>query len=390
MPASPTSPGASAAVRLARRVSLVGVAALLLVVACRDAPPPATPPIPVTVARAQRRAMPFLVSATGTVEPIQSVDVLSQVTGVLERVAFHEGDNVRAGQVLFTINARPFRAALDQARAVLARDRAQADAAAQDLARMRGLAEKQYVTAQDYERAKATAAAAAATVRADEAAVENAQIQLGYATIRSPIAGRAGALLVRAGNVVRANQGPPLVVVNQMDPILVRFAVPASYLPVIQRQRMEDILVRAAPTGADTSASSEGRLNFVNNAVDTATGTIMLKGRFANAQGRLWPGEYVKVALQVYVQRNALVVPSAAVVNGQQGSYVFVVQPDSTAAMLPADVTRMTDEFAVLGDSDRTGVKAGDEVVVDGQLRLRPGSKVEIKGRPSGTGGMAP
>jgi multidrug efflux system membrane fusion protein len=350
--------------------SLLG---LLLLGACAEKKPPPTPPVPVTVATAERRTVPFELPATGTVEPLQTVAVQAQVSGVLRRVAFKEGDEVKQGQVLFELDARPYRAALGQASAILERDRAQATNAAQEAKRYESLAEKQYVTSQQYDQVRTTAAAAQATLAGSQAAVDQAQLNLQYATIRAPISGRTGSLLLREGNLVRGTATEPLVQINRLRPILVRFAVPASNLPLIQAHLGKDMVVRAEPSGGGDP--SEGRLSFIDNAVDTTTGTILLKGRFPNDDGSLWPGGFVNVRLQLYVEPDALVVPAAAVVSGQQGSFVFVIQPDSSASTKAVTVTRTAGDFAIVtGD-----VQPGDKVVVDGQLRLRQGSKVQIK-----------
>ena len=348
--------------------------ALLLLAGCgkKDAPPP--PPVPVTVATAERRAVPFELAANGTVEPTRTVAVQAQVSGVLQRVAFTEGDEVKQGQILFQLDPRPYRAALDQALAALARDSATAANAAEEAKRYETLAEKQYVTAQQYQQTRTTAAAGEATLAGSRAAVEQARLNLQYATIRAPIAGRTGSLLIREGNLVRANATEPLVVINQLRPILVRFAIPATNLPLIRQHQGKDMVVRALPAGGDGDPS-EGKLTFVDNAVDSSTGTVLLKGRFPNDDGELWPGGFVDVRLQLYVEPDALVVPSTAVVAGQQGSYVFVIQPDSSAATRGVTVNRTAGDLAVVSGE----VQPGDRVVVDGQLRLRQGSKVQIK-----------
>jgi membrane fusion protein, multidrug efflux system len=346
---------------------------ILLGAGCAKKETPAAPPVPVTVATAERRNMPFELAATGTVEPLQSVAVQAQVSGILQRVAFKEGDEVKQGQVLFQLDPRPYRAALDQALAALARDRAQAANAAQEAKRYEALAEKEYVTAQQYQQAKTTATASQATLAGSQAAVDQARLNLQYATIRAPIAGRTGSLLIREGNLVRANATEPLVVINRLRPILVRFAVPAGNLPLIQEHRTRDVVVRAEQSGGGDP--SEGELSFIDNAVDSSTGTILLKGRFPNDDGSLWPGGFVDVRLQLYVEPDAVVVPAAAVVNGQQGNFVFVVQPDSSAATRAVTVSRTAGDLAILSG----GVQPGERVVVDGQLRLRQGSKVQIK-----------
>jgi membrane fusion protein, multidrug efflux system len=349
-----------------------GAALALLGVACSKKDPPPPQRVPVTVASAERRSIPFELSATGTVEPLQTVAVQAQVGGTLRRIAFREGDEVKQGQLLFELDPRPYRAALDQAEAALNRDRAQANNAAQDEARYQTLAEKQYVTAQQYEQVRTTAAAARATLAGSQAAVEQAQLNLQYATIRAPISGRTGSLTLREGNLVRTTNTQPLVTINQIRPILVRFAVPASNLPLIQEHQGKEVVVRADAGGENPS---EGTLSFVDNAVDTATGTILLKGRFPNDDGALWPGAFVNVRLQLYVEADALVVPAAAVVAGQQGSFVYVIQKDSTAATKPVTVSRTAGDYAIVNGD----VQPGDRVVTDGQLRLRQGAKVQIK-----------
>lgn len=346
---------------------------LLLLAACSEQDPPPPPPVPVTVATAERRAVPFELAATGTVEPLQTVAVQAQVGGILRRIAFREGQEVQRGQVLFEIDPRPYRAALDQAQAALVRDSAQAANAVEDASRYSALAEKQYVTTQQYEQVRTSAAAARATLAGSRAAVEEARLNLQYATIRSPITGRTGSLLIREGNLVRTGATQPLVTINQIRPILVRFAVPAPNLSLLQEHRGKDIVVRAEPAGG--GQPSEGALTFMDNAVDTATGTILLKGRFPNDDGSLWPGAFANVRVQLYVEPEALVVPAAAIVNGQQGSFVFVIQKDSSAATRAVTVSRTAGDYAVVNGD----VQPGDRVVVDGQLRLRQGSKVQIK-----------
>lgn len=346
---------------------------LLVLGACAEKKTPPTPPVPVTVATAERRAVPLELPATGTVEPLQTVSVQAQVSGILQRVAFKEGDEVKQRQVLFELDPRPYRAALDQAVAILARDRAQATNAAQDAKRYEALAQKEYVTSQQYDQVRTSAASAEATLAGSQAAVDQARLNLQYATIRAPISGRTGSLLVREGNLVRGTTSEPLVMINRLRPILVRFAVPADNLPLIQAHLGKDLVVRAEPSGGGDP--SEGTLSFVDNAVDSTTGTILLKGRFPNDDGSLWPGGFVNVRLQVYVEPDALVIPAAAVVSGQQGSFVFVIQRDSSAATKAVTVTRTVGDLAIVSGD----LQPGDRVVVDGQLRLRQGSKVQIK-----------
>ena len=354
-----------------------GLVLALALAACGEEAAPAPPPVPVTVGTAERRPVPFELQATGAVEPLQTVAVQPQVSGPLIRIAFREGQDVRKGQVLFQIDPRPFQAALARAEAILERDRAQAANAREEARRYAELAEREYVTAQQYDQARTTAAAAAATLAGSEAAVVEARLNLQYATIRAPIAGRTGSLRVREGNLVRTTDPQPLVTINQIRPILVRFAVPAANLPLIQRHRGEGVVVRARPGSGE---ASEGTLSFVDNAVDTTTGTILLKGTFANTDGELWPGGFVNVRLQLYVDQDALTVPARAVVTGQQGSFVFVVGPDTLAVTRPVRVERMAGELAVI-----TGeLQPGERVVTDGQLRLREGSRVQVKAAADG------
>src|SRR2546425_3337229 len=338
------------------------VAALSLVVATgcsrKGAGGPAR--IPVTVARAEQRAVPYEIIATGTVEPRQTVSVQSQVTGVVTQVAFREGDDVAAGQVLFQIDARPFQAALDQARAMLARDQAQAESAVLDAQRYAELVKQDYVTKSDYDAKRAAAEALQAVVRADSAAIASAALNLDWATIRAPIAGRTGRLLVREGNLVRANANAtdPLVVINQIHPILVRFAVPEAHLADIQRYRKNRLPVLVSPSKTDT-VFAEGTLTFVDNSVDTTTGTVLLKAEFPNRDSALWPGEFLSVRLRLYVEEQAMVVPGQAVMTGQQGTYVFVVNQDGTARSQAVTVERTAGAYALIGPGVQAGGRGG-------------------------------
>ena len=349
------------------------LALLVLLAACADQAAPPQQRVPVTVGTAERRDVPFELAATGSVEPLQTVAVQPQIGGPIVRIAFREGQDVEKGRVLFQIDPRPYQAALAQAEAILARERAQAANAEQEAKRYAELAEREYVTAQQYDQARTASAAAAATLAGAEAAVEEARLNLQYATIRAPISGRTGSLRVREGNLVRAADAGSLVTINRIRPILVRFAVPAANLSLIQRYRADKLVVLAEPVGG--GASSEGQLSFVDNAVDTTTGTILLKGTFANVDGALWPGEFVNVRLRLYTQRDALVVPATAVVTGQQGSFVFVVGGDTTAATRPVKLGRTAGAVAIVD----SGLQPGERVVTDGQLRLQQGSKVQIK-----------
>jgi membrane fusion protein, multidrug efflux system len=327
--------------------------------------------------------MPYEIVETGTAEPRQTAAVESQVTGILSAVEFAEGSDVDAGQVLFRIDPRPFQAALDQARATLARDLAEAVSADRDAVRWAELVKQDYVTQSDADAKRAAADAADATVKADSAAVETAELNLGWATIRAPISGRTGRLLMREGNLVRANMDE-LVVINQIHPILAQFAVPEQQLPLIQQHHAvgDRLPVLASPSKTDTTFS-EGSLTFVDNTVDTTTGTVLLKAEFPNRDNVLWPGEFLNLRLRLYVEDSALVVPAQAVMTGQQGTYLFVVNADGTAHAQPVTVERNVDPYTILA----SGVQAGDQVVTDGQSRLVSGALVDIKGGAGATEG---
>ncbi len=359
------------------RLMRVSLCVLAAVAACGRGGPRTPPRVPVVAAAAQTMDVPFEIAANGTVEPLQTAAVEPQVTGIVTRVAFREGDDVEAGRLLFQIDPRPFQAAVEQARATLHRDSAQADQAARDAQRYAELVKQDYVTQQQFEQQRSAATAASATVRADSAALATAALNLEYASVRAPIAGRTGSLLVREGNLVRANSPTPLVVINQIVPILVRFAVPQTTLPLIQRYRTPGTsLPVIAATAADSAADAAdtGRLTFVDNAVDSTTGTVLLKGLFPNRDHALWPGEFVSVRLQLYVDRRATVVPAAAVTAGQAGSFVFVINADQTVTQRPVTVSRTAGSLAVIRD----GVKPGEMVVTDGQLRLATGTRVSV------------
>ena len=367
---------------MTRTAAAVATTLFLALTSCSGHGSRGAPRVPILAAHAERRAVPYEIVGTGTVEPLQTVNVQAQVSGVLTNVAFREGDDVTAGQVLFEIDPRPFQAALDQAKAMLARDQAQARNADLQADRYAELVKQDYVTKQDYDTQRANADALRATVRADSAAAANAELNLEWATIRAPISGRAGRLLVRAGNLVKASDAP-LVVINQIHPILVRFAIPEQGLPDVQRYRHKGApLTVLVSSSKDDTAYSQGTLTFVDNSVDTTTGTVLLKGEFANGDNTLWPGEFLNVRLQLYVENDAIVVPSQAVMTGQQGTYVFVVGQDGTAHSQPVRVERAAGEYTVLA----SGVQSGDLVVTDGQLRLVSGAAVELKGG-TGAGG---
>jgi len=360
--------------------ALCGAAlAVCAAAACSKSDPPRQPGVPVSVTTVNRTSVPYIVMANGVAEPMQTVAVEAQVTGILNRVTFAEGQPVQAGQVLFEIDARPYVAVLQQARAQLVRDEAQAANALRDAARYAALVKEGYVTGSQADQAEATAASAAATVAADRANISKAALDVANSTIRAPIAGRTGSLLVRQGNLVKANSNPPLVVINQIQPILVRFAIPQSQLPDIQKYYRggNALLVRATPSEG-SGVPLTGTLAFIDNNVDSTTGTVLLKARFANPEATLWPGQFTNVALQLYVDPNALTLPAPAIMTGQQGSYVYTVDSTGSAKQRPVQVSRTVDSLSVI----TSGLKEGERVVVDGQSRLIPGSKVTIKSVP--------
>ncbi|HEX3867263.1 MAG TPA: efflux RND transporter periplasmic adaptor subunit, partial [Gemmatimonadaceae bacterium] len=344
------------------------------VAACGKAAAVKTPPVPVELAPATVISAPLTIEANGVVEPLQTVSVLSQVGGTLDTVAFHEGDDVQAGQELFRLDPRPFEAAERQAEATLARDEAQALSAQRDADRYKALVEKDYVTKSQSDQATATADAAKATVQADHASVDNAKLNVAYTIIRSPITGRTGRLLVRQGNVVRPN-ADALIVINQLRPILVRFPVLQHDFPALQRRAARgDVPVRAI--AADSGVVGEiGTLAFLDNAVDSLTGTVTAKARFLNQANALWPGEYVRVSVELAVESNVVAVPTRAIVAGQDGNYVFVVGNDKVAKVRSVSTGRVTGDLTTIAQ----GLKPGEQVVVDGQSRLTPNARVDIK-----------
>jgi multidrug efflux system membrane fusion protein len=421
-----------------RRLGAILLAAALGTAGCSESPAggaqakPAPPPaVPVGVATAEQRVVPVQVSTVGTVQAFTTVGVKSQVAGQIQQVHFKEGQDVKQGDLLFTIDPRPLEAALRQSEANLAKDRAQlrqAEAALlqrqaevtqalanleRDMAQLENartqekryasLVKEELVAREQYDQVRTQFAALQATVNADRAAVENARasaraaeamvdnaraaiqaneatletarLQLAYTTIRAPMDGRTGNLLVQGGNVVKATEDNPLVVIAQVRPIYVSFAVPQQHLTAITKYRREGTLkVESVLDGGQRVV--EGAVTFMNNTVDPTTGTIQLKATFPNADNALWPGQFVDVALTLTTER-AVLVPTQAVQAGQQGPFVFVVKPDSTVESRPVKVGRRLARELVI----EQGVSADERVVTDGQLRLVPGARVEV--RPS-------
>jgi membrane fusion protein, multidrug efflux system len=356
---------------------VAAIAVLLALTGCSPKGPrvlnrPAT--VPVTVANAESRDVPVEIQAIGTVQAFSTVSVRPQITGPIMQVHFQEGDEVKAGHLLFTLDPRPWEAALKQAQANLKRDEAQLTNARLQFERTSNLFESKIASQQDFDTAEATYRGADGTVQADIAAITNAQVNLDYTTIRAPIEGRTGSPAVKQGNVVKAPDDV-LVTITQIHPIYVAFAVPEQHLPIIRRRSSEAVLPVSAVAPGDAGPRSVGELSFINNTVDTNTGTILLKATYANTNSVLWPGQFVQVSLTLSNLQNATVVPSQAVQAGQNGEYIFVVKPDSTVEPRPVSASITYQGLRVISE----GIKSGDVVVTDGQLRLTNGASISIK-----------
>jgi len=338
--------------------------------------------VPVTTTSVVQKSMPITIEGIGTVIAASTVAIHSQITGELTAIHFVEGQDVQKGQLLVSFDKRPLEAALSQAQATLDRDVAQAAYARTQSTRTMDLQKRGIATRDQADQSIANAAALDAAVAADRAAVENAKVQLDYATISSPLDGRTGLLQVHPGNLVRANDTQPIVTINKITPVYVSFAIPEAQLPSLKRYMAQGELEITALAPDDSGPPSRGRLNFVDNAVDPTTGQIKIKGTFPNTDHRLWPGQFVNVAVTLTSDPQAITVPMAAVQTGQQGDYAFVVKPDQTVELRPVTVARRSGDQAVIRD----GLKPGETVVTDGQLRLVPGSRVSVKnaGTPKG------
>jgi multidrug efflux system membrane fusion protein len=363
--------------------------------------------VPVLTARVEQKAMPVTLPAVGTVEAISTVQIRAQVTGQLSAIHFTEGQEVQGGEPLFSLDSRPFQAALKQAEAVLARDTATLQNAQSQLARNENLVERGLVTRDQYETQRATVGALTATVAADRAAIETARLNLQYTEIGAPISGRTGALGAHVGDLVRANDTAALVVINQLSPVYVTFSVPGRFLSEIRRYQAQKPLTATAvvPSGIGTAgeapagpgtppipppgssspsqsislppqAPEAGTVTFIDNMVDSATGTIRLKATFPNPGRQLWPGAFVQVTLNLTTDPDALVVPATAVQASQDGQYVYVVKPDRTVELRTVTLERLQSGQAIVS----AGIVAGETVVTDGQLRLTPGARIVERG----------
>lgn len=380
--------------------------AVLTLAACSDnaagKPRVQLPPVPVTVGEAVEKSVPVQLTAVGNAQAYTTVGIKSQINGQLVEVRFKEGQDVKKNDLLFVIDPRPFEAALRQAEAALSqrqaevrqaqaaveRDSAQLENARTQERRYRELVAKELIAREQYDTLNTNMTAMQATVEADRAAVENARagllaaqanidnakLQLGYTTIRAPIEGRTGNLLVQNGNILKANDDNPIVVINQVHPIYVSFAVPEQHLSDIKKYNAAGELKVVARLPRQPEPLATGQLTFVNNAVDTTTATIQLKATFANEDNVLWPGQFLDVSLYI-TSRTAVVVPSQSIQPGQQGPYVFVVKPDQTVeSRLVTPGVRLGAETIV-----EKGLKPSERVVTDGQLRLVPGARIEAR-----------
>ena len=337
--------------------------------------PTSRPPVPVLAATVVEKTVPVELKAIGSVEAYSTVNIKSRVGGQLVKVNFKEGQDVDQGQLLFVIDPRPHEATLRQAEANLAKDKALANKAQADARRYAALIQKQFVSQQEYDQAKATAESLSATVQADQVAVQNAKLMLSYCYIHAPISGRTGNLLAHMGNMIKADADTAMLVINQIQPIYVSFAIPQQNLPEIRRYMAKKKIPVEALIAGEENNPETGELTFVNNTVDTSTGTFQCKATYANPHKRLWPGLFVNVIVKLATQPNAILVPSQAVQTRQEGEFVFVIKPDHTVEVRPVETGRTIDNDVII----TKGLKPGEQVVTDGQLRLVPGAKVQIK-----------
>lgn len=328
--------------------------------------------VPVVMKPAARQAVPERFSTVGSAQPLATVAVRARVDSVVDAVHFTEGQEVRRGDLLFTLDDRSLKAQLRLAEANLERDTAQWDKAKGDVARYSELLKRAAVARQQYDAAVAAADGLEATVKADQAAIDSARIALGYTRIFSPMDGRTGTVAVKPGSSVRAADATPLVSLTQLRPIQVAFYIPERHLSGVREAMAGGTLAVTARAPGDTRPPAEGALTFIDSQVDQQTGTVLAKGTFANADTRLWPGQFVDVVLTLRIDADALTVPSAAVQTGQQGPFAYVVTPDKTVEMRPLSVTRYADGLAVIAK----GLNEGETVVTDGQSRLFPGAPV--------------
>ena len=354
-----------------------GVAYQTLLLPARSQTPAAPrpfPAVPVVVATAARETVPVRVETIGTVQPIATVTIKSRIDGFIDKVLVEDGQYVKAGEVLFRLDSRAAQAQLQQVQATLGKDQAMLANARRDVARYAPLVAKDFVSHQQYDTASTNAQALEAAVASDQAAIENSKVLLTYYTMVAPIDGRVGAVLIKAGNSIKAND-LPLATINQIKPIYVSFALPQTELPAIRDAMSRGPVEVSVRATGDQGPPITGAIAFFDNTVDTTSGTINVRAKFDNDAQRLWPGQFVNVAATTRVDVAAIVVPPAAVQVGQDGKYVFVIKPDNTAEARPVTVSRTVDGKSVIAK----GVAEGERVVIDGQSRLTDGTRVEIR-----------
>jgi multidrug efflux system membrane fusion protein len=367
-------------------VALLIAAGIIFVTSCaRKQEPLKKPPVPVTVGTALQKTVPVQLTAIGNVEAYSTIQVKSQIGGLLTKVHFREGQDVSKGQLLFTIDPRPYEAQIKQAESNLSKDIAQMEYAREQSGRYAELVKKGYVSKDLYEQFRTNAATAEAVVNADRAVLENAKLQLKYCSIYSPISGRTGNLLSNEGNLIKANADTAMVTIQQVQPIYVTFSVPEGDLPEIKKNMVSGHMRIEALMSTKDGKPAAGVLTFIDNAVDMTTGTIKMKGTFLNRDRSLWPGQFVNVTLILGTQPDAVLVPTSAVQTGQNGQYVFVVRADNTVEMRPIAAGMSVGGETVIDK----GVAPGETVVTDGQLMLSPGARVEVRKPARGVNGAA-
>lgn len=338
------------------------------------APPAADPPVPVAADAVLAQDVPIYLTGIGTVQAFNTVTIRTRVDGQIDKIAFVEGQDVKAGDLLAQIDPRPLQAQLEQAQAQKTSHEAQLADAKIDLQRFSNLAQRGAATVQSVDTQKALVAELEANIQADQAAIDSARVQLGYTTITAPISGRTGIRLVDQGNIVHATDQTGLVVLTQIEPISLVFSLPEDALPDVARAMSQGALKVAAYSRDDKTQLAEGTLALIDNQIDQTTGTIRLKATFANKDHALWPGQFVNVRLYLAVRHDGLTVAASVVQRGPQGTYAYVVKPDSTVEMRPIGVVQLRDGIALID----TGLSAGEQVVVDGQYKLRPGARVAL------------
>lgn len=345
--------------------------------------PKGPPPVPVVLRAVEVRSAPERFSTIGAAAPMATVALKSRIDSVVEAVHFTEGQEVKAGELLFTLDDRALRAQLAQAEANLERDRAQLEKAQGDVRRYTELVRRDAVARQQFDAAIAAAAALEATVKANEAAIQSAKVALGFTRLYAPMDGRTGAVSAKPGASVRPADSAPLVTLTQLRPINVAFNVPERYLSQIRQALAAGPVTVEASTAGDPGMVEQGRLVFIDSQVDPLSGTILAKAEFANQQTRLWPGQFVDVSVILRVDEGVVAAPAEAVLMGQDGRFAYVAGPDGKAEARKVTVSRIADGWAVIAD----GLKAGEKVVVDGQSRLTPGARMAPREPAGGAGG---